>query len=75
MILDKLKEMLAEQFDVTEDDILESTDIADDLGADSLDVVELMMAIEDKFGVVIEEEDAFRLRTVGDLATYIEEKA
>ena len=73
MILEKIKEILAEQFDI--DDIAtlnENTNIADDLGADSLDVVEVLMSIEDEFKVEIPDEEIENIRTIGQLATYIE---
>ncbi len=73
MILEKIKEILAEQFDI--DDIAtlnENTNIADDLGADSLDVVEVLMSIEDEFKVEIPDEEIENIRTIGQLAAYIE---
>lgn len=73
MILEKIKEILAEQFDVEDISILnENTNIADDLGADSLDVVEVLMSIEDEFKVEIPDEEIENIRTIGQLATYIE---
>jgi len=74
MVLDKIKEILAAQLDVAVSDITETTDIADDLGADSLDVVELMMTIEEEFQIEVGDEDAINFRTVGDVAGYIESK-
>lgn len=73
MVFEKIKEILAEQFDV--DDIAtltESTNIADDLGADSLDVVEVLMSIEDEFKVEIPDEEIDNIKTIGDLVAYIE---
>ena len=72
MILEKIKEILAEQFDVELDTLNENTNIADDLGADSLDVVEVLMSIEDEFKVEIPDEEIENIRTIGQLATYIE---
>lgn len=72
MVFEKLKEILAEQFDVDLETLSESTDIADDLGADSLDVVEVLMSIEDEFKVEIPDEEIDNIKTIGDLVTYIE---
>jgi acyl carrier protein len=72
MVLDKLKEILAAQFGIDEDSISESTDIAGDLGADSLDVVEMIMTLEDEFAVSISDEAIGELKTVGDVVRYIE---
>ncbi len=72
MILEKIKEILAQQFEVSADSISVETNIVDDLGADSLDVVELIMSVEDEFGVQISDEDAALLPTVGKILEYIE---
>ena len=72
MILEKIKEILAQQFEVPADSISVETNIVDDLGADSLDVVELIMSVEDEFGVQISDEDAAQLPTVGKILEYIE---
>lgn len=72
MILEKIKEILAQQFEVSADSISIETNIVDDLGADSLDVVELIMSVEDEFGVQISDEDAAQLPTVGKILEYIE---
>ncbi len=74
MVLEKIKEILAAQLDVAVSDITETTDIADDLGADSLDVVELIMTIEEEFQIEVGDEDAHNFRTVGDVAGYIESR-
>ena len=74
MILEKLKELLSEQLSVDASSITESTDIIKDLGADSLDIVELMMTFEEEYGVEISDEDAFNLKTIGDIVAYIESK-
>lgn len=74
MVFEKIKAILAEQFDVEDDSLTMSTDIADDLGADSLDVVEVLMSIEDEFKVEILDEDIEKIKTIGDLVTYIENK-
>lgn len=72
MILEKIAEILAQQFEVSADSISANTNIVDDLGADSLDVVELIMSLEDEFGISISDEDAAELTTVEKLAEYIE---
>ena len=72
MVLEKIKVILAEQFDVEEDSLQNDTDLQDDLGADSLDVVDLLMSIEDEFEIEIPDEEIENIRTVGDLVNYIE---
>ncbi len=75
MVLEKVKAILCEQFDVDEDSITPETTLADDLGADSLDVVDLLMSIEDEFEVEIPDEDVENIKTVGALVEYIESKS
>ena len=72
MILEKIQQILAQQFEVSAGSISADTNIVDDLGADSLDVVELIMSVEDEFGVQIPDEDAAELATVGKIVEYIE---
>ena len=72
MVFEKLREILAEQLDVDPQDISLDTDIANDLGADSLDVVELAMAVEDEFGVEIPDEEIEGLKTVGNVVDFIQ---
>jgi len=72
MIFEKVKELLAEQLDADIDEMTMDTDIARDLGADSLDVVELLMSIEDEFGVEIPDEEIENIKTIGELVEYIE---
>ena len=72
MVLEKVKAILAEQFDDEEDKITPETTIADDLGADSLDVVDLLMSIEDEFEIEVPDEEIENIKTVGDLVKYIE---
>lgn len=74
MVFDKIKELLAEQLDVDADKISSDTLIVEDLGADSLDIVEMLMSIEDSFDVKVADEDAQNFKTVGDVVSYIEEK-
>ena len=73
MVLEKVKMILSSQFDVEEDSITPETNIADDLGADSLDVVDMLMSLEDEFDVEIPDEEIERIRTVVELVAYIEE--
>lgn len=72
MVLEKVKAILSEQFDVEEDSITPDTNIAEDLGADSLDVVDLLMSIEDEFEIEIPDEEVDNIKTVGELVKYIE---
>ena len=72
MVLEKLKSILSAQFGIDEDQITENTDVVNDLGADSLDVVEMMMSVEDEFGILIEDEQLVELHTVGDVVNCIE---
>ena len=74
MVFDKVKELISEQLDVKADDITEASNIQDDLGADSLDVVDLVMALEDEFDVEIPEDQVENIRTVGDIVKFIEDK-
>ena len=67
MVFEKVKAILSEQFDVEEDSITAETTLADDLGADSLDVVDLLMSIEDEFEVEIPDEEVENIKTVGAL--------
>lgn len=73
MVFEKVKAILSEQFDVEEDTITPETSIADDLGADSLDVVDLLMSIEDEFEFEVPDEEIDSIKTVGELVKYIED--
>ena len=73
MIFEKVKEKIAEQLGVDEDEITLESKIIDDLGADSLDVVELVMALEEEFDIEIPDSDTEGLSTVGDVVEYIDE--
>ncbi|MCK9478361.1 MAG: acyl carrier protein [Firmicutes bacterium] len=75
MELEKIKEILAEQLGVSEDDINADSSLTDDLGADSLDLVELVMAMEQEFDIEISDEDAEKIKTVGDAVNFVKEKA
>ncbi len=69
----RIKAIVAEQLGVEEAEITEDASFVDDLGADSLDTVELVMALEEEFGIEIPDEDAEKIATVKDAITYIEE--
>jgi acyl carrier protein len=69
---DKVKEIIVERLSVDEKDVAEEASFIDDLGADSLDTVELVMALEEEFGMEIPDEEAEKIVTVGDAVKYIE---
>lgn len=73
-MLEKMKEMIAEQLSVEADTITEGSSFKDDLGADSLDLFELVMALEDEYSVEIPAEDLQNLLTVGDVMNYLKDK-
>ncbi len=70
----RVKEIIADQLGVDVEQIKPESKFVDDLGADSLDVVELIMAFEEEFGIEIPDEDAEKIATVGDVLNYIKEK-
>ena len=72
MIFEKVQEALASQFEIDPAGITMDTNLIDDIGADSLDVVELIMALEDEFGIKISDEDAVKLDTVGRICDYLD---
>lgn len=72
--LERIKKIVLEQLNVEESAISESASFIDDLGADSLDIVELVMALEDEFEIEIPDEEAEKLKSVGDAIKYIESK-
>ena len=73
-MLEKIKSIVADQLGVDEDKVTEDASFIDDLGADSLDTVELIMAFEEEFDVEIPDEDAQKIKTVKDVIEYIESK-
>ena len=73
-MLEKMKEIIAEQLSVDPDTITEASSFKDDLEADSLDLFELVMALEDEYSVEIPAEDLQNLLTVGDVMNYLKEK-
>ena len=72
MVLERLKKIISEQLDIKEDKIKIESSFQDDFDADSLDIVELIMALEDEFEIEIEDEEAENLKTVGDAVEYIQ---
>lgn len=72
MVLDKIKEFIVEQLGVSEEDIQPETNLMKDLEADSLDAVEIIMAIEDEYDIEIPDEDAEKFQTIGDIVNYVE---
>lgn len=75
MDLEKVKSLLAEQLNIKAETIKAESKIVDDLGADSLDVVELLMTLEDEFGVAISDEEAVKIKTVGDILNIVNGEA
>lgn len=75
MEMEKIKKILAEQFSMSEDEISVDTSFAEDIGADSLDLVELVMALEQEFDIEIDDEEVEKIKTVGDAIRYIKDKA
>jgi acyl carrier protein len=74
-ILSKVKDIVVEQLGVDEEEVTAEASFVDDLGADSLDIVELVMALEEEFDLEIPDEDAEKIATVGDAVNYIKENA
>jgi len=69
--IDKIKKIMVDQLGVDESKITEDSSFVDDLGADSLDIVELIMAFEEEFDIEIPDEDAEKIKTVGDAVKYL----
>ena len=73
-MLEKMRQILSEQFNCEEDTITEETNFKDDLGADSLDLFELVMALEEEYSIEIPADDLTNLTTVGSVIDYLKEK-
>ncbi len=73
-VVDKVKNLIAQQLGKDISDITEEKEIVKDLGADSLDVVEMLMSLEEEFNITVPEEDAINIKTVGDIINLIENK-
>ena len=74
MTFEKVKKLLAEQLNIPVEKITENSKVIDDLGADSLDVVEMLMTLEDEFNVTVTDEESVTLKTVGDIVKFIDKK-
>ena len=75
MVFDKIKEIIAEQLSIDEDSITADTHLMKDLEADSLDAVEIIMAIEDEYGIEIPDEEAEAFKSISDIVKYVEDNA
>lgn len=73
-VMAKIKEVVADKLDVDMGDVIETASFVDDLGADSLDVVELIMGLEDEFNIEISDEEAEGIATVGDAVNFVAER-
>lgn len=71
---ERVLEIIADQFNVNVDDLTENTDFVEDLNADSIELVELVMSLEDEFDVEVEDEALEKIKTIGDVLDYIEEQ-
>ena len=72
-IFEQVKKILCDQLDLEEEQVNEDSEVIDDLGADSLDIVDLVMTLEEEFDTEIPDEDIENLKTVGDIVNYIED--
>ena len=73
-IFEQVKKILCDQLDLEEEQVNEDSEVIDDLGADSLDIVDLVMPLEEEFDTEIPDEDIENLKTVGDIVKYIEDR-
>ena len=74
-IFEQVKKILCDQLDLDEEQVTEESEVIDDLRADSLDIVDLVMTLEEEFDTEIPDEDIENLRTVGDIVKYVEDRA
>lgn len=74
-IFDKIKSIISDELNIDQAKIIKEANIREDLGADSLDAVEVIMALEDEFGITIDDDTAQSFKTVGDLVDYVEKNA
>ena len=72
MILDKVKKLVADQLGISEKEITENSHIIDDLGADSLDVIEMLMTLEEEYGITIPDDKINQVKTIGQIVELIE---
>ena len=75
MVFERIREIICDQLDLEEDNVTMDSDIMEDFEADSLDVVDLVMSIEDEFGLEVPDDQIENFRTVGDVVRYIEENS
>ncbi len=75
MTFEKVREIICEQLDLAEEKVTMEASITEDLGADSLEVVDLVMSLEEEFDIEIPDEEVENIKVVGDIVKYIEEKA
>ena len=75
MVFERIREIICDQLDLEEDKVTMDSDIMEDFEADSLDVVDLVMSIEDEFGLEVPDDQIENFRTVGDVVLYIEENS
>ena len=73
MVFEKVREILCDQLDLEQDEVTMTSNIVENLGADSVDMVDLVMSIEDEFELEVADEDVEGIKTVGDIVRYIEE--
>jgi len=73
MVFEKIRAILCDQLELEEDAVTPESNILEDLGADSLDVVDLVMSLEDEFGIEIPDEEIENVKTVGDICKFVEE--
>lgn len=73
MVIEKVKELVAEQLGISKDTVAIESNIIEDLGADSLDVIEMLMTLEEEFGITIPDEKINQIKTVGEIVDLIEE--
>lgn len=72
MVFEKIRQILCDQLDIEESEVTMESNIAEDLGADSLDVVDLIMSIEDEFEIEVPDDNVESIKTVGDVVNFIE---
>ena len=72
---DKVTELIVDQLGISKEEAVQSASFLDDLGADSLDIVELVMSLEEEFDIEIPDEDAEKIQTIGDAITYVKERS
>lgn len=75
MSFEKVRKLLCEQLNISEDKVTMESKFIDDLGADSLDVVEMLMTLEDEFNITVTDEESVSLKTVGDICKLIDSKS